>query len=154
MSCIFGENRDIYFPKLSESLHLITFSEIATKFLNNLGYQAHVCSSEEEAREAINLLKNKKEWPVLFSSSDTTGEKDFEEFFTDKEVLDTNRFDNIGVIKNEGYYDETLLDLFEERINAMKLNLGWEKEQIVNLFFKMIPGFLYKEKGKYLDGKM
>jgi UDP-N-acetylglucosamine 4,6-dehydratase len=154
MSCIFGENRDIYFPKLSESLHLITFSEIATKFLNNLGYQAHVCSSEEEAREAINLLKNKNEWPVLFSSSDTTGEKDFEEFFTDKEVLDTNRFDNIGVIKNEGYYDETLLDLFEERINAMKLNLGWEKEQIVNLFFKMIPGFLYKEKGKYLDGKM
>ncbi|MDA7541832.1 UDP-N-acetylglucosamine 4,6-dehydratase [Gammaproteobacteria bacterium] len=154
MSCIFGENRDIFFPKLSESLHLITFSEIATKFLNNLGYQAHVCSSEEEAREAINLLKNKKEWPVLFSSSDTTGEKDFEEFFTDKEVLDTNRFDNIGVIKNEGYYDETLLDLFEERINAMKIDLGWEKEQIVNLFFKMIPGFLYKEKGKYLDGKM
>ena len=91
---------------------------------------------------------------MLLSSSDTTGEKDFEEFFTDKEVLDTNRFDNIGVIKNEGYYDETLLDLFEERINAMKLNLGWEKEQIVNLFFKMIPGFLYKEKGKYLDGKM
>ena len=33
MSCIFGENRDIFFPKLSESLHLITFSEIAIKYL-------------------------------------------------------------------------------------------------------------------------
>ena len=30
MSCIFGGNRDIFFPKLSEELHLISFADIAS----------------------------------------------------------------------------------------------------------------------------
>jgi FlaA1/EpsC-like NDP-sugar epimerase len=51
MSCIFGENRDIFFPKLSESLHLITFAEIAVNYLRQLGYEPYICSSEEEARQ-------------------------------------------------------------------------------------------------------
>ena len=33
MSCIFGENRDIFFPKLSEKLHLISFADVAVKYL-------------------------------------------------------------------------------------------------------------------------
>ena len=154
MSCIFGENRDIFFPKLSESLHLISFSDIAIKFLQNLGYEAYICSSEEEARKAIAWLPDEGKWPILFSSSDTTGEKDFEEFFTEEEVLDLNKFINIGIIKNKLIYNEELLNFFEEKINSMKLRLAWSKDEIIDLFFKMIPGFLYKKKGKYLDGKM
>lgn len=154
MSCIFGENRDIFFPKLSESLHLITFSEIAVKYLEQNGYKPYLCKSEDEARDLIDTLPEQGMWPCLFTESDTTGEKDFEEFFTDKETLDMSRFENLGIIKNDPHYQEELLNNFEETISSLKNNRTWSKKEIVELFFAMIPDFGHKETGKYLDGKM
>ena len=154
MSCIFGDNRDIFFPKLSESLHLITFAEIAEKYLAEKGYEAYLCKSEDEARELIKTLPAQGKWPCLFTTSDTTGEKDFEEFFTDKETLDMERFENLGIIKNMPEYDAELLALFEDTISQFKQQKSWSKSQIVDLFFKMLPDFGHKETGKYLDSKM
>ena len=154
MSCIFGENRDIFFPKLSESLHLISFSDIALKYLNSIGYDAHICNSEEEARELIKTLPEQNKWPCLFTKSDTTGEKDFEEFYTDKEEIDMRKFKNMGVIKNELNYDQNQLNDFEDAIIKIKKNSKWTKKSIVDEFFKMIPKFKYVDKGKYLNGKM
>lgn len=154
MSCIFGENRDIFFPKLSENLHLITFADIAVKYLNNLGYEPYLCETEDEARELAKTLPTQGKWPCLFAASDTTGEKDFEEFFTDKEVLDMAKFENLGIIKNKALYDEDKLNHFESTIKNYKANLSWTKEDIVKEFFTMIPDFGHKETGKYLDGKM
>jgi len=154
MSCIFGENRDIFFPKLSEDLYLISFADIAVKFLEEKGYEPYLCSDEDEARELAKTLPKEGKWPCLFTKSDTTGEKDFEEFFTNNETLDMERFANIGVIKNEVNFDEKLLNAFENKINTMKKDLSWNKEDIVKEFFKLIPDFGHKETGKYLDGKM
>nr|WP_314888233.1 UDP-N-acetylglucosamine 4,6-dehydratase [uncultured Campylobacter sp.] len=154
MSCIFGENRDIFFPKLSENLHLITFSEIAVKYLENLGYEPYLCKDENEARELAKTLPKTGKYPCLFTASDTTGEKDFEEFFTDKEILDMDKFESIGIIKNDPLYDEDLLNSFESTIKKYKQNLSWTKDDIVREFFKLIPDFGYKDTGKYLDGKM
>ncbi|MPS38841.1 NAD-dependent epimerase/dehydratase family protein [Vibrio sp. VGrn 2] len=154
MSCIFGENRDIFFPKLSEALHLISFADIAVKYLEQLGYEPHLCETEEEARQLAHTLPEQGKWPCLFTASDTTGEKDFEEFFTDKEELDMSRFENLGIIKNDPLYEQDLLTLFENSISEMKGERAWTKEQIVKLFFTMIPGFGHKETGKYLDSKM
>ena len=154
MSCIFGENRDIFFPKLSEDLHLISFANIAVKYLQNLGLKPYLCKDEDEARKLVKTLPSQGEWPCLFTSSDTTGEKDFEEFFTDAEILDMDKFKNIGIIKNEADFNNTLLNEFQNNINRFKKYLSWSKEDIVNEFFKMIPNFTHKETGKYLDGKM
>ncbi len=154
MSCIFGENRDIFFPKLSEELHLITFAEIAIKYLKQLGYEPYLCATEDEARRLADTLPDQGKWPCLFTGSDTTGEKDFEEFYTDKETLDMNRFHNLGIIKNEPSFDALALDEFTGVINGLKVQLTWSKEEIVTLFHKMIPDFGHKETGKYLDGKM
>ncbi|GEA22394.1 UDP-N-acetylglucosamine 4,6-dehydratase [Vibrio harveyi] len=154
MSCIFGENRDIFFPKLSEALHLISFADIAVKYLEQLGYEPHLCETEEEARQLAHTLPEQGKWPCLFTASDTTGEKDFEEFFTEKEELDMSRFENLGIIKNEPLYEQDLLTLFENSISEMKRERAWTKEQIVKLFFTMIPDFGHKETGKYLDSKM
>ncbi|MFM2615358.1 UDP-N-acetylglucosamine 4,6-dehydratase [Vibrio campbellii] len=154
MSCIFGENRDIFFPKLSEALHLISFADIAVKYLEQLGFEPHLCETEEEARQLAHTLPEQGKWPCLFTASDTTGEKDFEEFFTDKEELDMSRFENLGIIKNEPLYEQELLTLFENSISEMKGERAWTKEQIVKLFFTMIPDFGHKETGKYLDSKM
>ena len=154
LSCLLGGNRDIFFPKLSEHLHLTTFAEIAVKYLEQLGYTAQPCSSEDEARDRIDELIPQKKWPCFFFDSDTTGEKDFEEFFTDNEILDYNRFKSIGVIQNPPHFEETLLSHFERRISDMKKGGCWSKEEIVGLFNTMIPDFGHKETGKYLDGRM
>ncbi|HFW5075281.1 TPA: polysaccharide biosynthesis protein, partial [Salmonella enterica subsp. diarizonae serovar 61:l,v:z35] len=154
MSCIFGENRDIFFPKLSESLHLISFADIAERYLRQHGYQSYLCQTEDEARELAKTLPARGQWPCLFTSSDTTGEKDFEEFYTSTEILDMDRFDNLGIIQNELDYDESLLAHFEQEIIRMTTALEWTKNDIVKLFFEMIPDFCHKETGKYLDSKM
>jgi len=154
MSCIFGNNRDIFFPKLSEELHLISFADIAIKYLENLGYEPYLCRDEDEARALAKTLPKEGKYPCLFTSSDTTGEKDFEEFFTNSESLDMERFENLGIIKNEANFDKKLLRLFEDSIRNMLDKKEWSKEEIVELFFKMIPNFGHKETGKYLDGKM
>ncbi|WP_024605771.1 MULTISPECIES: UDP-N-acetylglucosamine 4,6-dehydratase [unclassified Pseudoalteromonas] len=154
MSCIFGENRDIFFPKLSEALHLITFADIAVKYLHDRGYEPFLCKTEDEARELVKTLPAHGKWPCLFTESDTTGEKDFEEFFTDSETLDMERFENLGIIKNDAIFEQALLSEFEEKITQMKADKNWTKDEIVSLFFKMLPDFGHKETGKYLDGKM
>ena len=154
MSCVFGENRDIFFPKLSENLHLISFADIAIKYLAEIGYEPYLCESEEEARNSVDDLIAQKKWPCLFTTSDTTGEKDIEEFFTDKEILDMERFENLGVIKNDANFDPSKLENFTSQIVKMKADKKWDKEEIVTLFHDMIPYFGHKETGKYLDSKM
>lgn len=154
MSCVFGENRDIFFPKLSENLHLISFADIAVKYLAAKGYEPYLCSNEDEARDMVCTLPAEGKWPCLFTSSDTTGEKDFEEFFTNQETLDMDRFNNLGVIKNSPTFNDEQLNGFAEAIASLKKNQAWTKEQIVTLFHTMISDFGHKETGKYLDGKM
>ena len=154
MSCLLGENRDIFFPKLSENLHLITFAEIAKKYLKNLGYEPFECKTEDEARELIKTLPIEKKWPCLFSISDTTGEKGFEEFYVDGEVLDLNRFLNLGIVKSKLSFDDSKLDSFTENIKLIKYRLAWGKQDILNEFINLLPDFDHKETGKYLDSKM
>lgn len=154
MSCLLGENRDIFFPKLNENLHLISFADVAVKYLKQLGYEPYLCDSEEEARSLVKTLPQENKWPCYFSGSDTTGEKDFEEFFTEKETLDLGRFDNLGIIKNQLFVEEDKLELFTKTISLMRDQKKWNKEEIVDLFFRMIPDFGHKETGKYLDAKM
>ncbi len=154
LSGLLGDNRDIFFPKLSENLHLITFSEIAVRFLREHGYEAHKCVSEDEARVRARELISQKRWPCYFFKSDTTGEKDFEEFFTDNEVLDMERFETIGIIRNEPYFDEAKLDEFTDGIDALRAKVTWNKDDIVNLYFELLPEFAHKETGKYLDQRM
>ncbi|MEL1229474.1 MAG: UDP-N-acetylglucosamine 4,6-dehydratase [Candidatus Neomarinimicrobiota bacterium] len=154
MSCLLGENRDIFFPKLSEQLHLTTFSEIAERYIENLGFEPYHCSTEQEARDRSDELIASKRWPCYFFESDTSGEKDFEEFFTDKEVLEMDRFQNLGVIKNEAKFSSDMLDNFLGVIQELRAQTVWEKTKIVDLFNEMIPDFDHKETGKYLDGRM
>ena len=132
----------------------ITFSDIALKYLQALGYEPHICANEDEARKLASVLPAQGKWPCLFGKSDTTGEKDFEEFFTDKEVLDTERFCNLGIIKSLPDYDEQKVTYFQAEINRLKAQGSWTKKELVDLFFEIIPDFGHQELGKYLDSKM
>ena len=154
LSGLLGENREIFFPKLSEKLHLITFSEIAVRFLKAHGYEPCECKSEDEARDRAEELIANKQWPCYFFKSDTTGEKDFEEFFTDNEDLDMDRFETVGIIRNQPEFDESKLDEFMNGIEVLRNQETWSKEDIVKLYFGLLPEFAHKETGKYLDQRM
>ena len=154
LSGLLGDNRDIFFPKLSEHLHLITFADIARKYLVNLGYEPYECGSEDEARGRANELISRKLWPCYFFKSDTTGEKDFEEFFTHHENLHLQRFNSVGVINNQPLFNSHLLDNFEIEISKLHRQSSWSKADLLQSFNKIIPDFNHKETWKYLDQKM
>ena len=153
MSSIFGKNRDIFFPKLSDSLHLISFSDIAKKFLIHNGYEPFECESEEQARnESKSLISNKK-WPCYFFNSDTSGEKDFEEFYVKGDKVEMNRFEGIGILNQP---NENKIDLrnFIDEVSKLKNSGHWSKNELVKLFNEIIPEFSHLETGKNLDQKM
>lgn len=154
MSCLLGENRDVFFPKLDHELNLITFSQIAERYLEQRGYEPVQCATEDEARSRVAELKARHQYPVYFFKSDTTGEKDFEEFYTDKETLDMARFQNLGVIKNPADFDAEKLEMFTSRIQQLRAGGVWSRGELIDLFNQMIPEFNHRETGKFLDGRM
>lgn len=154
LSCLLGKNRDLFFPKLDKALNLNTFSQIAERYLRSLGYEPVECASEEEARARVSELKAQRKWPVYFFRSDTTGEKDFEEFYTERERLDMERFESVGVIVNEPEYDAPQIEAFERRIRELRSRGSWTRDDLVGLFNDTIPEFHHLETGRFLDGRM
>tara|TARA_B110000014_G_scaffold260569_1_gene250565 strand:+ start:5937 stop:7124 length:1188 start_codon:yes stop_codon:yes gene_type:complete len=154
MSCLFGESKDIFFPKLDESLHLIKFSDIAIKFLKLRGYTPYICTSEEEARKDIESFRKKNTWPCFFEESNTTGEKGFEEFFTEGEELDLKTYKGIGVVKHSEELNTASLENFEKTIYKLRSQKKWSKPELVELFETCLPNFSHNERGRFLDDKM
>ncbi|TCP58782.1 polysaccharide biosynthesis protein [Rhodovulum bhavnagarense] len=154
MSCLLGENRDIFFPKLNDQLDLISFAEIAERFLRSLGYEPYHCATEEEARaDPLGHIAEGR-WPCYFFDSDTTGEKPFEEFFMAHEDVDLDRFQSIGVIHSKLAYSSDQLEGFLDQIVTMKARGTWSREELVTLFTGMLPEFSHAETGKFLDDRM
>lgn len=154
MSTLMGENRDIFFPKLDAEKHLVKFSDLALDFVKSIGYEPFMCNSENEARELAKILPSKGKWPCYFSLSDTTGEKDFEEFFTEGETLDLERFEKLGIVKNQLQFDDALLNRFLEDIENLRSQGLWTKDSLLDFFHELLPDFKHMETGKYLDAKM
>ncbi|MAD92891.1 MAG: UDP-N-acetylglucosamine 4,6-dehydratase [Gammaproteobacteria bacterium] len=155
MSAIFGENLDIFFPHQDGELELTKFSDIAIRFLESHGYEPVECETEDEARSRAEQLISKRQWPVYFFASDTTGEKAYEEFFMGDEKLDLESFQGIGVIKNQADFDAGALDLFERKISEIKGSPApWDKKEIVEAYLGVLPELSHEEKGKYLDARM
>ncbi|MEZ6035071.1 MAG: UDP-N-acetylglucosamine 4,6-dehydratase [Planctomycetaceae bacterium] len=153
-SMLLGENRDIFFPRLSPRLHLMTFADICERYVRSLGLEPVVCESEDEARKRTLELTQKKQWPCYFFRSDTTGEKDFEEFYTNSESVDWNRFTEIGIVKNDQRVDADGLQEFEARIRRLQSEGRWTRQDLVDLFHQIVPDFGHKETGRYLDNRM
>ncbi|NVK42150.1 MAG: UDP-N-acetylglucosamine 4,6-dehydratase [Oceanospirillaceae bacterium] len=152
-SCLLGKNSEIFFPKPNDDIQLVSFSDIAERFLIEKGLKVDLCSSEIEAKNRM-FAREKDMWPCLFIESDTTGEKKFEEFYTADEEIDLNRFDNLGIVKLRNSIDEKKLNSFKNSIENYKKNGAWKKEYLVDEFFKLIPDLDYVDIGKYLDSKM
>jgi len=155
-SALQGENRDIYFPKLDERIHLQKFSDIADRFLQLNGYEVIECNSEDEARAKVDDFKKDKKWPCYFFESDTTGEKPFEEFYTNSEILDLEKYYEIGIIKNEILPSEKDLNEFLSEIDYVFSSKNPTKDEILKIVFSILPSFkeTYISTGKNLNQRM
>jgi len=154
LACILGNNGEIFFPKLGEE-QMITFSYICDKFLETLGYEKKECATEEEAKKfAAEMLEDSKIYPVVYFTSDTTGEKDYEEFFIPGEKLNMNRFSSLGVIEEVVKRPISDLDTFFSELEHIFKCPDFNKAEIVAAIKRFIPNFEHVEKGKNLDQKM
>lgn len=154
LACILGHNGEVFFPKLGKE-KLMRFSTIADRFLNELGYEPHLCTSDKEAKRfAAEMPENTKEWPVVYFRSDTTGEKDFEEFFVEDEKLDMNRFSALGVIEESPHRPFSEVNCFISRLKQIFGNDNFTKNDVVTALKDFLPNFEHDERGKNLDQKM
>ncbi len=153
-SALFGENRDIYFPKLDETKNLITFKDIAVRYITAQGYDAYECASEEEARAQSSELIGQRKWPCFFFTSDTTGEKPYEEFFTPGETVDMTTYHDIGVVKNKQPENSHDIQRFIYELKKRRDTMDVDKNELVSLLQQVIPEFEHEEKGKNLDQRM
>jgi FlaA1/EpsC-like NDP-sugar epimerase len=151
LTCMLGRSGEIFFPKFSTGM-LTSFHDITGAFLDAMGYAMKECSTEEEARK---LEVGNGLYPVYSFSSDTTGEKLYEEFYTEEEHPDMERFHSLGVI-NASHEADNIgdLNLFFRQIKTLMEDPKLEKKAIVELLEQYIPGFAHKETGKLLDTKM
>ena len=154
ISCLLGETNDIFFPKESKELQLTDFTSIISLYLKQKGFETFLCNHEDEAREKCNELIEKKLWPCYFFKSDTTGEKPFEEFYTKEEKVSFEKFENIGIVKNNIEFDVEKLDRFYYEINLMRQKMDWDKTKILQQISYLLPEFDYKELNKNLDQRM
>jgi len=155
MASIMGQSGDIFFPKLDEDKDMIPFDQIAIDLLHSMGLEPDICQTEEEARQKTLLLsETSTSYPVYFFGSDTSGEKSFEEFFTENEVLDMDSFINLGVVKNSKKRSIQEIDAIFAKLRSLFASEHVTKSAIVDILKEYLPNFGHIETGKGLDSKM
>ncbi|HQI66941.1 MAG TPA: UDP-N-acetylglucosamine 4,6-dehydratase [Rhodoglobus sp.] len=154
LACITGEPGDIFFPRL-EQPQMLTFSSIADALLARLGYEAVQCASEDEARAlAASLGPEDTRWPVYYFTSDTSGEKGFEEFYTNTETVDWERFTALGVVKGRTSQNVAGIRQLGSDLRGLFAQPELSKEEIVAVLTRLVPTFHHVETGRSLDQKM
>lgn len=154
LACMLGNSGEIYFPKLRKE-QVKTFSSIATELLQTLGYRVVECQSEQEAIDmAARLTDADSDYPVYYSGSNTTGEKPYEEFFTETETTDMTRHGALGVVTGLQPRPMAEIDQLFEELTAAFEKPDTTKAEIVVIMKRFLKNFDHQEKGLYLDSKM
>jgi len=154
LACILGKTKNIFFPKLDES-QMMTFSHIAELFLEDIGMQPDYCNSDDEAREKAAKWKyGNKKYPVCFFKTNTSGEKQYEEFFTVEDHVNMDKFKALGVIENQDKPDKEGMLIILEEFKEMFRKETVDKSAIVSLLSKHLSNFNHIETGKSLDQRI
>lgn len=154
LACMLGENREIFYPRLKEE-QMMTFDKIAVELLHAHGYEVLECNSDLEAIDKSDGLRSgSKLYPVHFSKSDTSGEKAYEEFYTDEEKIDESRLKSLGIIIDKEMPDVKQIDKLFDKLHALFAEECVSKNDVVNAMKEYLPNFEHIETGKSLDSKM
>ena len=154
LACMLGENREIFFPRLNEK-QMMTFDQIATELLQEHGYEVLECESDAEAIDRSQDLKNGSNlYPVHYSGSNTSGEKAFEEFYTDSENVDLKRMKTLGVVVDKALPDSEKIKVLFDKLTKEFEKAEPTKTEVISVIKEYLPNFEHIETGKSLDSKM
>jgi FlaA1/EpsC-like NDP-sugar epimerase len=153
LACMLGNSGEIFFPKLDDE-EMTYFKEITEDFFRQSNREIVLCDSDKEAIEKSCNLKPNDPYPVYFFESDTSGEKLYEEFFTETDLVDQETFSSLGVIKNARKLLKSEIESTIFELKALMDSGNCDKSSIVELLQKYIPDFQHIETGKTLDQKM
>ena len=154
LACMLGENREIFFPRLNEK-QMMTFDQIATELLQEHGYEVLECESDAEAIDRSQDLKNGSNlYPVHYSGSNTSGEKAFEEFYTDSENVDLKRMKSLGVVVDKALPDSEKIKVLFDKLTKEFEKAEPTKTEVISVIKEYLPNFEHIETGKSLDSKM
>lgn len=158
LASILGNNREIFYPKLREET-MMSFDKIAENYIQESGYEVYYCHSDEEAIKMAREMRNSfsrevKLYPVYFSKSNTSGEKEYEEFFIDSENVDESKFKSLGIICGKTAVSKEKIDILFKKFEDAFLSDNVQKEDIIGIIKGYLPEFMHIEKGKSLDEKM
>lgn len=148
LASILGRSGEVFFPKLGEE-QMLTFSAICDDFVREQGLTKHLCQTDAEAKDYKG-----NEWPVIYTGSNTTGEKAYEEFYVPGEEIDMQRFVSLGVVEKTTRQPMERVDAFFSELEQIFANPDFTKAEVVTAIKRFIPNFEHEEKGFNLDQKM
>ena len=159
LACILGRPGEVFFPKLGED-QMLTFSAICDEFVKANGMEKDPCETDAEAKhkaatlnlEHLNLEPVK--YPTVYFTSDTTGEKAYEEFYVHGEKIDMQRFRSLGVVEQTARHTMPEVKAFFNKLEDIFHKDDFTKAEVVEAIKEFIPNFQHEEKGKNLDQKM
>ena len=151
LATFLGDTGNIFFPKLDFHKDQIYFKDIALDYLKEEGLEAVHVNSEKEAKE-YDIDSNLGKYPIYFFKTDTTGEKTYEEFFTEEEDYDIKKYESLGFINTSKV--QISFKEVETDFDTVFSNLDSGKLDIVKIIKKYVPDFMHIETGKHLDQKM
>lgn len=152
---VLADSGDIVYPKLDESRDMITFDSFLPDMLKSMGYGMKRCTSSDEAKASMRPCESGIfDYPVEFFGSDTDGEKLFEEFYTNTDIKDEEKFVNLGVVKNARRRPVDEVEVIFARLHEVFDREGSTKEDVVEVLKEYLPNFHHISKGKSLDNRM
>jgi len=153
LACILGQSGDVYFPKLHDD-QMVNFKQITIDFFNEMDIQMNICQSENEAKLKAASMSIEDPYPVYFFKSETSGEKLYEEFYTEVDEVDMTSYKGMGVIKNAKKPSKDQIVHCINELKSLMSSDDYDKAGIVDLMKKHLPDFEHIETGKGLDEKM
>ena len=151
LATFLGNSGNIFFPKLDFHVDQIYFKDIALDFLEENGFEPVLVESEEDAK-SFDIEVNPGRYPIYFFETDTSGEKTYEEFYTEEEEYDITKYDSLGFIKTS--QESISFDEVKKDFDQVFENPKSTKADIVSVIKKYVPDFEHIETGKHLDQKM
>ena len=160
LACILGKGGEVFFPKLGED-QMLTFSAICDDFVKAQGFEKDPCATDAEAKHKASILPSltgegagERPYPVVYFTSDTTGEKAYEEFYVPGERINMQRFQALGVVEETTRRPMHEVNAFFDELESIFRKDDFTKTQVVEAIKTFIPNFEHEEKGKNLDQKM
>ncbi len=156
--CLIGAlicpHRHMVIPRLNPDRDLVRFTDIAAATLRDHGLAPVWFKDPEQARRAVLEEKSQGRYPVLVTQSDTSGEKEVEQFVGADEVAIDIGLEGVQAVAagrvDIGALTEVLSVIDRAATGAEAL----AKMDLVAALKRLVPELDHRDTGKSLDKKM